>query len=80
MDFNDSPQEAEFRAEVKAWLSEHAPQFEVQGPVRPDLEDTEGDVAVFKKWQALKAEAGYAFIGWPKEYGGRGSALEALNR
>ncbi len=78
MDFNDSPEEAEFRAEAKSWLAENAPKFEVKGGSTRSEEDTDQDVAVFKEWQALKAKAGYAFIAWPEAYGGRGSALDAV--
>jgi len=78
MDFNDSPEEAEFRTQAKAWLAENAPKFVTKGASRSSTEDTEKDIAVFKEWQALKAEAGYAFISWPKEYGGRDSALDAV--
>lgn len=78
MDFNDSPQEAEFRAEVRAWLAEHAPKFEIAGGnVRTD-DDNDEDLATFREWQGMKADAGYAFIAWPEAYGGRGSALDAV--
>src|SRR5262245_44138802 len=66
MDFKDAPQEAVFRAEARAWLERNAPRFsgpyasEQEGPARP------------KAWQAEKAEAGWACIRWPREYGGRG--------
>lgn len=76
MDFNDSPQEAEYRAEVKAWLAENAPKFATTGGnIRSD-EDRDADVAQAKEWQAAKADAGYAFIQWPEAYGGRGSAMQ----
>lgn len=78
MDFNDSPEEAKFRSEAKAWLAENAPRFVVEGASRSSTEDTEEEIAAFKAWQALKAKAGYAFISWPKEYGGRGSAMDAV--
>ena len=79
MDFNDTPQEAAFRAEAQEWLAANAPAFEVtQGSGRSTDEDSPADIARSKEWQAMKAEAGYAFIQWPKEYGGRGSALESV--
>lgn len=78
MDFKDSPKEAEFRAEAKAWLAENAPKFANKGGNVRSAEDTDADIAVFKEWQGLKAKAGYAFISWPEEYGGRGSALDAV--
>jgi alkylation response protein AidB-like acyl-CoA dehydrogenase len=63
MDFNDSPAEAEFRNEAAAWLKANVPsEGEVNGM---DL------MQQAKYWQKKKAEAGWACIRWPKEYGGR---------
>jgi alkylation response protein AidB-like acyl-CoA dehydrogenase len=76
MDFKDTPEEAEFRAEVKSWLAKHAPKFAQKGANVRREDEGEEDIAAAKEWQALKADAGYAFIQWPKEYGGRGSAME----
>jgi len=79
MDFNDNPQEAEFRAQVKAWLGKNAPKFVQSGAnVRREEDDSPENIKVAKEWQALKAEAGYAFIQWPKEYGGRSSAMQSV--
>jgi alkylation response protein AidB-like acyl-CoA dehydrogenase len=67
MDFNDSPDEAAYRAEARAWLEKNAPKKAV-------LDDGEGagSMAASKAWQAKKAAAGYAQITWPKEWGGPG--------
>ncbi|HEX2464793.1 MAG TPA: acyl-CoA dehydrogenase family protein [Thermoanaerobaculia bacterium] len=73
MDFADSPQEAAFRAEARAWLEGNAPRF--SGPVRSESEG----LARAKAWQGAKAGAGWACIRWPREYGGRGgSAMEEI--
>jgi len=70
MDFNDSPEEAAYRAQVKAWLEANAPKTAVGGD---DLEGgTKDTMAASKAWQAKKAAAGYAQITWPKEWGGPG--------
>jgi alkylation response protein AidB-like acyl-CoA dehydrogenase len=67
MDFNDSPEEAEFRETARAWLSAHAPTAVTGRSTRhADL------MAEAKAWQAKKADAGYAQITWPKEWGGGG--------
>ena len=66
MDFNDTPEEAEFRAKAKAWLEANAPKERASG--RGDA----GHMAAAKAWQAKKAAAGYAQITWPKEWGGGG--------
>jgi len=67
MDFKDTPEEAAYRAQVRAWLEANAPKRAPSG----DLEGGE-DLAAAKAWQAKKAAAGYAQITWPKEWGGQG--------
>ena len=72
MDFRDTPEEAAFRAEVRAWLEANG-----QKRTRPDEVFGEGlddaaKLAAAKAWQAKKAAAGSAAITWPKEAGGRG--------
>src|SRR5881398_160645 len=67
MDLTLSPQEQAFRDELRAWLEENHP-----GP------EPEGDEAAFefrKEWQGKLADAGYAGLSWPEEYGGRGATL-----
>jgi len=68
MDFNDTPEEAAYRAQVRDWLSANAPKK------REGSSDPEGGdgMAASKAWQAKKAAAGYACITWPKEWGGQG--------
>jgi alkylation response protein AidB-like acyl-CoA dehydrogenase len=73
MDFNDTPEEAAFRAEVRSWLEKNAkPRAEGAGaPARASMRVMEADALVkAKAWQDKKAAAGYAKIGWPKEFGG----------
>ncbi|HEY8617090.1 acyl-CoA dehydrogenase family protein [Phenylobacterium sp.] len=68
MDFNDTPEEAAYRAQVREWLEANAPKEPL------DLSDMEGggSLAASKAWQAKKAAAGYAQITWPREWGGPG--------
>jgi alkylation response protein AidB-like acyl-CoA dehydrogenase len=71
MDFNDTPEEAAFRAEARAFLSANA---ERKSRARPVLRlgDLGSDgVAFCKMWQGKKADAGFAAITWPKRFGGR---------
>ena len=69
MDFNDTPQEAEYRAEVKAWIAANAGEY-LNPPAKPwALEDF---VARSRAWQAKKHAAGYVGITWPKAVGGQG--------
>jgi alkylation response protein AidB-like acyl-CoA dehydrogenase len=71
MDFNDTPDEAAYRKQVRAWLEANAP----KAVARPDdpMEDS-NDMTASRAWQRKKAEAGYACITWPKEWGGGGGA------
>ena len=75
MDFNDTPEEAEFRAKVRAWLEANATR-RVEGEAGGSILSMEGAdaelIARSKAWQKIKAAQGYAAISWPKEYGGMG--------
>lgn len=83
MNFDDTPEEAKFRAEVRAWIDANAPKH-----LLPYLEKAgfggvamEGHdpMAEAKKWQKKKFDAGWACLHWPKEYGGRAaSAIERV--
>lgn len=84
MDFDDTPAEAAFRREARAWIEANAPH-----DLRPWLErsayttlELPGDVdsiALQKDWQRRKYDAGWACIQWPKAYGGRdASPIERL--
>ncbi|MCX7307940.1 MAG: acyl-CoA dehydrogenase [Afipia sp.] len=77
MNFDDTPQEAKFRAEARAWIDANAPKN-----VEPEWwQPTVGRIKLkgsailteSKKWQKKKAEAGWACLHWPKEFGGRGA-------
>jgi alkylation response protein AidB-like acyl-CoA dehydrogenase len=59
----DTPEEAAFRAELRAWLEEHNPGLD-------GLADTEAK----KAWSRKIYDAGYAGLTWPKEYGGQGAS------
>jgi alkylation response protein AidB-like acyl-CoA dehydrogenase len=76
MDFNDSAEEAQFRAEVRAWLDKNAPRKEKGAQfVRPGGHREQEELQRAKEWQARKADAGWSCIHWPKQYGGRGGSL-----
>ncbi len=78
MNFDDTPQEAAFRAEARAWIQANAPtelraELELASFGQPPLRS--GDViAAAKAWQKKKSDAGWACLHWPKEYGGRGAS------
>ena len=69
MDFDDSPEEAEFRAEVRAWLQQHA---EPRKSGHVAQLDPEARLARAKRFLAAKGAKGYSNITWPKELGGLG--------
>ncbi|MGB5483984.1 acyl-CoA dehydrogenase family protein [Parasphingorhabdus sp.] len=72
MDFNDTAEEAEFRAEAQAFLSQHL-KAKTPGALRSG--NREDFLARAKSWQKIKAEGGFAQITWPKEMGGRGGTV-----
>lgn len=72
MDFHDTPQEAQFRDKARAFLQENAPKFELKGETTRNKEDVTEELDRAKAWQACKADAGFACIEWPEQYGGRG--------
>jgi len=75
MDFNDTPEEAAFRAEARSWLEANAEPL-APGQRREPPSGVEGRKGLLDRaraWQAKKADAGWACITWPKEFGGRGA-------
>jgi hypothetical protein len=73
MDFEDTPEEAAFRAEARAFLEANAERRKpgaVEGYRRG--QDAPGAMERAKSFQRRKAEAGFVGIHWPKEWGGRG--------
>ena len=71
MDFNDTKEQAEFRAKCRNWLEQNA---ELKINVKSDKKDgmvgEEAFLQAAKKWQMKKFDAGWAMLHWPKEYGG----------
>ena len=78
MNFDDTPSEAGFRADVRAWIQANAPtellaELALAGFGQPPLRS--GDViAASKAWQKKKSDAGWACIHWPADFGGRGAS------
>ncbi len=69
MDLRDTPEEAAFRSEVRAWIAANLPD-ELRGH-RGGSARFEGDA--MREWSRRLSEAGYAGLTWPKEYGGSGA-------
>ena len=84
MDFDESAEEAAFRAEAHAWLSAHATlkDPDKSTPMSMGEADAEAErehVRQSKAWQRTLFDGGWAGITWPKEYGGRGATpIEAI--
>jgi alkylation response protein AidB-like acyl-CoA dehydrogenase len=71
VDLDDTPQQAEYRTGVRAWLDQHKSEAPVlSGPNA--LKDEDEIIAARRAWQGKLAEAGLAGVTWPKEYGGQG--------
>jgi alkylation response protein AidB-like acyl-CoA dehydrogenase len=70
MDFDDAPQDVEFRADLREWLQRNHPaEF-------PD--DPEEAFEVRRHWQRTLADHGWAAPGWPREWGGRDASISQL--
>ncbi|BBX00992.1 acyl-CoA dehydrogenase [Mycolicibacterium moriokaense] len=65
MDFNDSPDEADFRARLRKWLHEHSADAAI-----PDDPAARADAQ--NAWHQTLYEAGYIGLSFPVEYGGHG--------
>ncbi|HET9115418.1 MAG TPA: acyl-CoA dehydrogenase family protein [Gaiellaceae bacterium] len=69
MDLRDTPDEAQFRSELRAWIEANLP---------PEKRGGRGGAQRFedpflREWSRKLYEAGYAGLTWPKEYGGVGA-------
>ena len=66
MDYRDTPEEAAFRAELRAWLEANAPKHYA------DIHDPDERNKLHRAFHRSLYEAGYIGMAWPVEYGGRG--------
>src|SRR5205085_6754941 len=77
MNFDDTPQEAKFREQARAWIKANAPaKFEDElSAASDDALPVMGRnfVAVARDWQRKKASHRWSCLQWSKEYGGRGA-------
>ncbi|MCR9278207.1 MAG: acyl-CoA dehydrogenase family protein [Pseudomonadaceae bacterium] len=77
MDFNDTKEEAAFRAEARSWIAGNAPAH-LAAPLASSTfgginTGDEDPLQAAKAWQKKKADGGWACLQWPTEYGGRGA-------
>ena len=74
MDLSDSPAEATFRAEVRAFLDENADKYPNRGRGWEEG-DFPGSEAM-KPWRDALVDKGWIAPHWPKEYGGAGLSAQ----
>jgi alkylation response protein AidB-like acyl-CoA dehydrogenase len=78
VNFDDTPEEAAFRAEARAFLEAHAaPRTGTDADWSRNANATDPEVAAdyvrrCREWAATLQDNGWAGITWPTEYGGRG--------
>jgi alkylation response protein AidB-like acyl-CoA dehydrogenase len=68
VDLNDTPEQAAYRAEARAWLEAN----KQQAPPRSGSYEDSQYIDARRAWQGRLAEAGLAAVTWPSEFGGRG--------
>ena len=63
MDFRDSPEEAQFRSRLRAWIGEHNPGLPVSS--------TDDEYwARQAEWHTALYDAGFFGLSWPARFGG----------
>jgi alkylation response protein AidB-like acyl-CoA dehydrogenase len=76
MNFDDTPAEAAFRRKIRAWIDANAPVHLAPELAKASFGNvvlaSEDPIQASRDWQRRKADAGYACLTWPKEYGGAG--------
>jgi len=72
MEFNDSPQQAAWRNEVRTFVQAERPEANGDGAPPNYQEQRGGPSEAFKRWRSKLAAKGWIAPAWPKEYGGAG--------
>ena len=74
MDFNDTPEEAIFRREARAWLAAHAAPRNAANSlvINQETGDFSKEFPNARAWQAKKYDGGFGAIYFPTDVGGRG--------
>jgi alkylation response protein AidB-like acyl-CoA dehydrogenase len=71
MDLKLSPEELQFREELRAWLDASVPRDWKEWREKP----IEESFPYLRAWQRKLHEGRWAAVSWPKEYGGRSATL-----
>jgi alkylation response protein AidB-like acyl-CoA dehydrogenase len=69
VDLRDTPEEAQFRSELRAWVESNLPEGKRGGRGGAQRFDD----PFMREWSRALYEAGYVGLTWPKEYGGAGA-------
>src|SRR3954452_8429293 len=75
MDFTYPPEAEEFRHEFRTWLDEHYTDARRAEGLGFSMEMDDERLAAMRAWNRELADARYAAISWPEEYGGRGAGI-----
>ncbi|BBZ42799.1 acyl-CoA dehydrogenase family protein [Mycobacterium parmense] len=73
MDFSYPPEVEKFRGELRDWLSANLTPELVAARRSAGRDDATFEM--LRAWNALMADAGWAAVSWPREYGGRGATV-----
>jgi len=71
MNLNLSPEERQFRVELRTWLGPNVPRNWKEWREKP----IEESFPYLRAWQRKLHEGRWAAVSWPKEYGGRSATL-----
>jgi alkylation response protein AidB-like acyl-CoA dehydrogenase len=72
MEFTYPPEAEAFREEFRSWLDEHlTDEYRGANVMNADADGLEA----LHRWNGMLADARYAAIAWPEEYGGRGAGV-----
>jgi alkylation response protein AidB-like acyl-CoA dehydrogenase len=69
MQLKYTPKQQAFRAEIRAWLTEHVPKQPLESF------DTEEGFHQHRQWEATLNSGHWSMVTWPRELGGRGCDL-----
>ena len=75
MDFSYPPEAEAFRGEFRAWLAEQLTDDFRGNGIGFSMEMSPARLEQLREWNRLLADARYAAIAWPEEYGGRGAGI-----
>jgi len=73
VDFSYPPEVEPVRKELRAWLAANLTQDVVAAGRRRGKDDDTFET--LRAWNATMADAGWAAVSWPQEYGGRGATV-----